>query len=107
MLPTIWSDDNLEVYVIVEPDSKTVSSKYVEDAVSAINKWSELLKKYSNNSDVWNFNVHVKTESLSKEERYQFREHFNPRANIILELKESNGEEDCSRIGELLFIQMT
>jgi Tetratricopeptide repeat len=99
MLPTLWSDDNLEVYVIVETDSKAVSSKYIEDAVSAINKWAELLKKHSNNSDVWNFNVHVKTESLSKEERYQFREHFNPRANIILELKESDGEEDCSRIG--------
>lgn len=97
--PTVWSNDNLEVYVVVEPKSKIISSKYVQDAVSAINKWSELLKKYSNNSRVWNFNVQVKTESLSEEERYQFRKHFNPRANIILELKASEGEEDCSKIG--------
>jgi tetratricopeptide (TPR) repeat protein len=96
--PTVWSDDNLEVYVVVETHSKTVSSKYVQDAVSAINKWSESLKKYSNNNNAWNFNVHVKTETLSEEERYQFRKHFNPRANIILELKASNGDEDCSKI---------
>lgn len=96
--PQIWSNDMLDVYVVVEPKSKVVSSKFVQDAINAINKWSELLKKYSNNSNAWNFDIHVKTESLSQNERFQFGDRFNPPADIIIELKANTEREDCSKL---------
>jgi tetratricopeptide (TPR) repeat protein len=99
ILPTVWTNDKLDVYVVVEPKSKLVSSKYVPDAIDAINKWSELLKQNSNNSNAWNFNVHVKTESLSENERYQFEDRFSPPANIILELK-ADTQDICNVLGE-------
>lgn len=98
--PIVWSDDDLDVYVVVESKSKLVSSKYVDDAVSAINKWSELLKKYSNNTNAWNFDIHVKTESLNKNERYQAENRFSPPANIIIELKENTKDDNCEILGK-------
>jgi tetratricopeptide (TPR) repeat protein len=98
--PTIWSDDGLDVYVVVDPESKVESSKYVQDATSAINKWSELLKKYSNNTNAWNFDIHLKTESLSENERYQSEDRFNPPANIIVELKANSENDNCGMLGE-------
>ncbi|MGE5685014.1 MAG: tetratricopeptide repeat protein [Nitrososphaerota archaeon] len=95
---TIWSDDKLDVYVVVDENSKEISSKYVQDAMDAINTWSNALKEYSNNSEAWNFNVKVVTEKLSKYERFQAENPFRPPANIIIELKESTEDEQCAKL---------
>ncbi len=56
--------ENVNVIILVNPDSQRQSSKYVDVAVEAIQKWSTLLKKYSGNHDAWNFNITTKVDYL-------------------------------------------
>jgi hypothetical protein len=55
--PTGPTSDNVDVIIVVNPDTSFQASKYVKAAEEAIAKWSALLKQRSNNYDAWNFNI--------------------------------------------------
>ncbi|MDN5847013.1 MAG: hypothetical protein L0H53_12150 [Candidatus Nitrosocosmicus sp.] len=59
-----WRSNNIDVVVLVNEDTKNQSSKYVTIVTEAVQEWSDLLKQYSNNSNVWNFNVRAETGNL-------------------------------------------
>jgi hypothetical protein len=44
-----WQADPINVYIVVDEATKKQSSKYLNDAKAAINKWSEILKQKSGN----------------------------------------------------------
>jgi hypothetical protein len=63
-----WRSDNINVLLLVNPDTEEQSSRYVEPVENAINSWSQVLKQYSGNPNAWNFNVSTSVGYLSSVE---------------------------------------
>jgi hypothetical protein len=76
-----WRSDNINVLLLVNPDTEEQSSRYVEVVENAINSWSQALKQYSGNPNAWNFHVTTSVGYLSSQEIGPGRE-----ADLIIEL---------------------
>jgi hypothetical protein len=76
-----WRSDNINVMLLVNPDTEEQSSRYVEVVENGINSWSQALKQYSGNPNAWNFNVSTSVGYLSSLEIGPGRE-----ADLIIEL---------------------
>ena len=63
-----WRSDNINVLLLVNPDTEEQTSRYVEEVENAINSWSQVLKQYSGNPNAWNFNVSTSVGYLSSVE---------------------------------------
>lgn len=58
--PIKFTNETINVVILVNEETSKQSSKYVETAKEAIRDWENLLKLHSNNENGWKFNV--KTE---------------------------------------------
>ena len=76
-----WRSNNINVLILVNPDTEEQSSRYVEVVENAINSWSQALKQYSGNPDAWNFRVTRSVGYLSSVEVGPGRE-----TDLIIEL---------------------
>jgi hypothetical protein len=76
-----WRSDNINVILLVNPDTEEQSSRYVEVVENAINAWSQALKQYSGNPNAWNFNVRTSVGYLSSVQIGPGRE-----ADLVMEL---------------------
>jgi hypothetical protein len=76
-----WRSDNINVMLLVNPDTQEQSSRYIEAVENAINSWSQALKQYSGNPNAWNFNVSTSVGYLSSQEIGPGQE-----ADLIIEL---------------------
>jgi hypothetical protein len=76
-----WRSDNINVLILVNPDTEEQSSRYVEVVENAINSWSQALKQYSGNPNAWNFHVTTSVGYLSSVEIGPGRE-----ADLLIEL---------------------
>ena len=76
-----WRSDNINVLILVNPDTEEQSSRYVQVVENAINSWSQALKQYSGNPNAWNFHVTTSVGYLSSQEIGPGRE-----ADLIIEL---------------------
>jgi hypothetical protein len=76
-----WRSDNINVMLLVNPDTEEQSSRYVEAVANAINSWSQTLKQYSGNPNAWNFNVSTSVGYLSSVQIGPGRE-----ADLVIEL---------------------
>jgi hypothetical protein len=76
-----WRSDNINVMLLVNPDTQEQSSRYVEVVENAINSWSQALKQYSGNPNAWNFNVSTSVGYLSSVEIGPGQE-----ADLVIEL---------------------
>jgi hypothetical protein len=76
-----WRSNNINVLILVNPDTQEQSSRYVEVVENAINSWSQALKQYSGNPNAWNFHVTTSVGFLSSQEIGPGRE-----ADLIIEL---------------------
>lgn len=81
-----WLADPLNVYIVASQDHPQ-SLQYVDDATSAVKKWSVLLKKYSGSENAWNFNVYTSSKKLDLDINGDVITAFEPPAHIIIELK--------------------
>jgi hypothetical protein len=63
-----WRSNNINILLLVNPDTEEQSSRYVEEVENAINSWSQVLKQYSGNPNAWNFNVSTSVGYLSSVE---------------------------------------
>jgi hypothetical protein len=76
-----WRSDNINVLLLVNPDTEEQSSRYVDEVENAINSWSQILKQYSGNPNAWNFNVSTSIGYLSSVEIGPGRQ-----ADLVIEL---------------------
>ncbi len=76
-----WRSDNINVLILVNPDTEEQSGRYVEVVENAINSWSQALKQYSGNPNAWNFRVTTSVGYLSSVEIGPGRE-----TDLIIEL---------------------
>jgi hypothetical protein len=76
-----WRSDNINVLLLVNPDTEEQSSRYVDEVENAINSWSQILKQYSGNPNAWNFNVSTSIGYLSSIEIGPGRQ-----ADLVIEL---------------------
>jgi hypothetical protein len=76
-----WRSNNINVLILVNPDTEEQSSRYLEVVENAINSWSQALKQYSGNPNAWNFHVTASVGYLSSVEIGPGRE-----TDLILEL---------------------
>jgi hypothetical protein len=76
-----WRSDNINVMLLVNPDTQEQSSRYVEVVENAINSWSQALKQYSGNLNAWNFNISTSVGYLSSVEIGPGQE-----ADLVIEL---------------------
>lgn len=76
-----WRSDNINVLLLVNPDTEQQSSRYIGEVENAINNWSEVLKQYSGNPNAWNFNVSTSVGYLSSVEVGPGRQ-----ADLVIEL---------------------
>jgi hypothetical protein len=76
-----WRSDNINVMLLVNPDTEEQSSRYVDEVENAINSWSQTLKQYSGNPNAWNFNVSTSVGYLSSVEIGPGRQ-----ADLVIEL---------------------
>jgi hypothetical protein len=76
-----WRSNNINVMLLVNPDTEEQSSRYVEAVENAINSWSQTLKQYSGNPNAWNFNVSTSVGYLSSVQIGPGRE-----ADLVIEL---------------------
>lgn len=94
-----WDVDPLNVYVVVNGQSNRHSLEYIDDAKSAVSKWSNVLKQYSGNPDAWNFNVYESHKQLEFGQNGAVTNNLDPPADIILELKEDPSGTECFEAG--------
>jgi hypothetical protein len=59
-----WKSDDIDVIILVNQETENQSSRYVNTVTEAVQKWSNLLKRYSNNSNAWNFNISTQVGDL-------------------------------------------
>jgi hypothetical protein len=93
-----WQVDPINVYIVVDEATKKQSSKYLNDAKAAINKWSEILKQKSGNEKAWNFNIRTvdKLLNFDKENPQKSVAGFNPPADIIVYLVGDAKGKECN-----------
>jgi hypothetical protein len=76
-----WRSNNINVLLLVNPDTEQQSLRYVDEVENAINSWSQVLKQYSGNPNAWNFNVSTAVGYLSSVEVGPGRQ-----ADLVIEL---------------------
>lgn len=94
-----WAIDPINVYVVVDQENNQQSIEYINDAESAVKKWSDLLKQYSGNYKAWNFSTHISFEQLEFDEDGVITNNFDPPADIVLELRDDPTGEECIEAG--------
>jgi hypothetical protein len=83
-----WLKDDLNVYILVDPETREQSQNFVNDAFDAVNTWSTILRNYSGIYDIWNFNIITDVDPANL--------HEYPPADIIILLEgDPQGQKGC------------